>query len=455
MRIIGAMLLAAALSTTHAHASSAQSATTEDSKIDGRETPPGMWIADFAAMQRLTELGESAKKEERFGDAAVYFARASELSANVPSPAGLFTTVAAAEAYVKTGEHDRALDMLDRAAQAGLHHAEYIASNTELAPLHGNKRFETIVAHMRQNAEAFRESHRRAEDAKLIFDDVKRFWTAYDKASEARGTARKASVFREHYLAPGSPGLIDYHWLKTQSMEQLVQKIEDARGYYDGIRERTLEAGEYESVIRNGLRRFIALYPDGSVPDVTFVIGRLTSGGTAGPSGMLIGLDVWSWQEGVPLDGIDAGFQKAIKSFNLDSLPFIVVHEHIHALQQYASSKTVLEGALAEGSADFLAGLALPEQKKPHYYDWGLEREAMVWRRFQSEIDSEDFENWLGNNGADLEEGWYADLGYFIGARICEAYYDQADDKEQAIRDLLFVTDAKAILEASGYAERF
>ena len=44
--------------------------------------------------------------------------------------------------------------------------------------------------------------------------------------------------------------------------------------------------------------------------------------------------------------------------------------------------------ALAEGTADFLAGLALPEAEKPYYYRWGLANEKKVWSRFEKEIDA-------------------------------------------------------------------
>lgn len=61
----------------------------------------------------------------------------------------------------------------------------------------------------------------------------------------------------------------------------------------------------------------------------------------------------------------------------------------------------------------------------------------------------------MRNTGSVEGDDWCADLGYFVGARICEAYYEQAADKQQAIRDLMFVSDPQAILEASGYAARF
>lgn len=406
-------------------------------------------------MQQLVELGDSAEESEKFADAAIYFSRAFSLSDRIPSPVGLYAAMSSARAYMKGGDRKGAIQILKGAAARGSRQADWVANSSDFESLRHDERFKVAVANMRENAVAFHESHRHAEDARLIFDDVERFWKAYDLAAVADNPARKAAIFREHYLAPGTPGLIDYHWLKIHSMERMVERIEKSRGYYDGIRERSLSAKSFVSVIRDGLRRFMALYPEASAPDVTFVIGRMSSGGTAGQTGMLIGLDMWSWEEGVPLEGIEEGYQKAVRNLNLDSLPFIVVHEHIHALQQYGGDSSVLRSAIQEGSADFLAGLALPGQDKPHYYKWGLEREEMIWRRFKNEMSSKKFENWVGNNSVALDEDWHADLGYFVGARISEAYYEKAEDKQQAIRDLVVVHDPKAVLDKSGYAKRF
>jgi hypothetical protein len=47
------------------------------------------------------------------------------------------------------------------------------------------------------------------------------------------------------------------------------------------------------------------------------------------------------------------------------------------------------------------------------------------------------------------------DLGYYMGYRIAQAYYDSASDKREAIRDILAIRDAHEFLKKSGYAERF
>ena len=46
-------------------------------------------------------------------------------------------------------------------------------------------------------------------------------------------------------------------------------------------------------------------------------------------------------------------------------------------------------------------------------------------------------------------------LGYFMGYRIAQAYYERAPDKKTAIRDILRVKNAEDFLERSGYAEGF
>jgi hypothetical protein len=47
------------------------------------------------------------------------------------------------------------------------------------------------------------------------------------------------------------------------------------------------------------------------------------------------------------------------------------------------------------------------------------------------------------------------DLGYVVGARIVQAFYDRADDKAWAVREILSITDYEGFLERSGYAEQF
>jgi uncharacterized protein YjaZ len=54
---------------------------------------------------------------------------------------------------------------------------------------------------------------------------------------------------------------------------------------------------------------------------------------------------------------------------------------------------------------------------------------------FRKEMFGKDYSKWLYNGFSSKERP--ADLGYFIGYRICEAFYDQAEDKEEALNTIL------------------
>ncbi|MEL7160783.1 MAG: hypothetical protein AAFN92_08495, partial [Bacteroidota bacterium] len=59
---------------------------------------------------------------------------------------------------------------------------------------------------------------------------------------------------------------------------------------------------------------------------------------------------------------------------------------------------------------------------------------------------------WLyGGNANKLFPDAPNDLGYWLGFQICSAYYAKAEDKKQAIYDILHIEDFDAFVEASGY----
>ncbi len=44
-----------------------------------------------------------------------------------------------------------------------------------------------------------------------------------------------------------------------------------------------------------------------------------------------------------------------------------------------------------------------------------------------------------------------ADLGYYVGYKICEQFYRHATDKREAVRRILNITDPEAFLTERGY----
>ena len=61
-----------------------------------------------------------------------------------------------------------------------------------------------------------------------------------------------------------------------------------------------------------------------------------------------------------------------------------------------------------------------------------------------------DTSEWLYNQGTATGER-PGDLGYFIGYRIAEAFYERTADKRLALRAIIEVGDSDMFLAQSGY----
>src|SRR5690606_35974094 len=155
----------------------------------------------------------------------------------------------------------------------------------------------------------------------------------------------------------GSPGLEAFTRLRIGDGGKLVAAIDKHPRYYASLRPRIATLQAQVPAIREMLRRMEQLYPEAVFPDVYFLIGRMNSGGTADRAGLLIGVEMFGRGEGVPLDELGEWHRSVVGEF--DSLPGIVAHEWVHFQQDSDTGEepTLLQAALGEGVADFIAEL--------------------------------------------------------------------------------------------------
>lgn len=416
--------------------------------------PPGPAAAGVSleALEGADALYLRAARDHRAGRyarAAPAFGRAAETPGYWRREAALYN---AACAYARAGDAEAALDHLARAVALGFRAPERMAGDPDLRSLHGGARWEGLLEGARTNLERWREERRDPARARVVAEDVERFWRAYDRAARRHSERSRAAVFRREYLEPGSPGLLDFYRLKIGSAEQLAWFVARHPRFYAGVREGTRRAAAAEPEIRAAFVRFRELYPDAVFPDVYLVVGRMSSGGTVSPRGLLVGTEMHGAAPGTRTDELHLGLRRLVAT--VDDLPATVVHELVHAQQSPLRDRTLLAAALREGGADFVAELVRPRRTVPFYRAWGEAHEREVWETFAAEMHQPEWRGWLGNNGT-ATEAWPADLGYFVGYRIAQAYYERAADKPAALRVLLRLEDPAAILRESGYAERF
>ena len=283
--------------------------------------------------------------------------------------------------------------------------------------------------------------------AKLVFSDIELFWEAYDRA----GPGTRAEVLRDEYLKKGSPGLEEFTRERIDNAQSLAAAVEKHPKYYASLRGPSREVPGHEDAIRATFRRLADLYEPAAFPDVYFVIGRMNSGGTLTEKGLLIGVEMYGLAEDTPVDELGNWHRAVVKP--VGDIPYIVAHELIHYQQKYPEEGATLLGmAIMEGSADFVGELISGRTANPHLHEYGDPREAELWEEFKGEMDGEDASNWLYQG--DRAKGRPADLGYYVGYKICRSYYEDAADKKAAIKAIMEIKDFREFLAASKYESK-
>jgi hypothetical protein len=263
------------------------------------------------------------------------------------------------------------------------------------------------------------------DSARLVTSDIALFWSAVDRAPKDS----LADYLQREYLEKASVGVRDFIPGRIMSAEDLAAYVTRNRATYDSVRAAKLDVTKAEAAIRTAFRKLKDIYPDAVFPDVYFVVGRFNSGGTSSKHGLLIGSEMYR---------------------DPASLPGIVSHELIHFQQHYESRK-LLERSFMEGTADFIAELIAGKHINNAAHEYGMAHEPELWKEFSTSFDKTDYFPWMYGRPTD---GKPNDLGYFIGYRIAQAYYNKASDKKQAVKEIITARNGnvRELLAMSGYA---
>lgn len=289
----------------------------------------------------------------------------------------------------------------------------------------------------------------------FITSDIDLFWKAFDNS------ANPASInFEKLYINQGTDGLRDY-----AKQKDLAAALKSTLGYksylnyYDAIRTNTLDVS---ATIDNSKRAFLALeeiYPDTKFFNVYFLVGAMTAGGRVSDNGLLIAVEMFCKNDDTPLSNLSEWHQNVLR--NKEYLSSIVVHEFVHMQQNFQPAnsdfRTALEQSIVEGMADFIAFHLLENQPfmNEHLHAYGDPIEAQIWAEFENQknMNYQDTE-WL-YTGNTTSKGHPADMGYYVGFKILEAYSSTFDTVEEAIATMLAESNYAEILEQCGYAKKF
>lgn len=272
----------------------------------------------------------------------------------------------------------------------------------------------------------------------LVLADAERFAALWS----AHGGQPDAAALRAGYLEPGSPGVGLFTPHRIQSAENLARAVASEGSDYRHAIEHCLPAARaMADEVEQDIARIGQLLGRSDVAPAYVLFGAGNSGGTAGPEGLALGLEVVCRGVASPAEA-----KARLRGFVLHEM----THVHQERVQTAPGQDTLLRQILVEGFADFVMEQASGGRERADLgrEQHGLANEAALWREIQPALPREvGHSDWLYRPAA----GRPADMGYWIGKRICEAYVARATDKQAAMSVLLELREPERILRDSGY----
>lgn len=282
--------------------------------------------------------------------------------------------------------------------------------------------------------------------------DIENFYQAFDSVQTTNNNQKQIDFVQKIYLDNGTLGIkyaIDnsVDGGKKATAKNWADLMQNAKENLIRIRPYLSSLPSQASILNSRFKYFKEQYPNFKNGNVYFFVGLGMFGGRPVDNNVFVGSELYANEKS------DWGV-------------YVVIHEFVHTLQN-RSNDALLAHCLNEGACDFITEVI--SQKNPsetfptanNYIDFGYKNEKAIWTEFKKFIKSNEkgkFFDWLyGNKGRNINDAQVKDLGYFIGYKICKAYYDKSIDKKLAIKEIIEMdvsTDEKArtFLLKSGYA---
>ena len=292
-------------------------------------------------------------------------------------------------------------------------------------------------------------------------EDVDRFWTAYDLIKAEPDSLKQIKLIQTLYFDQGTPGLKALIDKRKYTAEAYVEAINQFPKFWNSVRANTLKCVHYADDIETNIDKLKKVYPDLKPSSVYFTIGAMRTGGQAHKGHVLIGSELALADSNVICSELQPDILREnlcsyFHSNPIDDVVLLNVHEYVHT-QQGDYGEDLLSMAVFEGVAEFVSCLAAEKPSVVPAIAYGKEHAVRVRDRFEKEMFSLHWNDWLYN---DFEnEFGVRDLGYYVGYAICESFYEQADDKAAAIKEMIELdcADHKAVKDfvaKSGYLSK-
>ena len=274
-------------------------------------------------------------------------------------------------------------------------------------------------------------------ESQLIITDLDNFLEAYDQLQPG---VDSIAVLNQYYFDRASAGLKEFILRHGLTPELLIDAMQEDPEEYDQIKEFVSNIEETHKEFLISLDQFSEVLPNAMYPPTYLLVGANRGIGQASKLGQLVTVT------------------RVID--DPDKLMMMIIHELSHFQQAmsiggeqyvalYSTPNNMLGLCLREGGAEFITSLVLnriTQEKSLSYLEENMDD---LKSKFQTDLKDQNTDYWLWGS---LNQNEYPKLlGYAMGHKICETYYNRADDKEKALDDILGITQPEDFLKNSGF----
>ncbi|QEC75887.1 Ig-like domain-containing protein [Mucilaginibacter ginsenosidivorax] len=271
-------------------------------------------------------------------------------------------------------------------------------------------------------------------DFKIVYtSDIDRFWLAYDSVATTSDTAKQMDFIQRLYVDKATPGLNAFMKARNYNAKLWTTLINKYPKFWKSIRSNTLSIKNQVPAITSSIENFRKLYPEMRPAKMYFTIGGLRSGGTTTDDMVLVGAEIATADKNTDASELNDWLKNVFKNQQPSNLVALNVHEYVHTQQKGGDGQLLLAQVITEGAADFIAELVTRKKNNNAYMIYGRGHEQELKEKFLIEMFSGATGNWLYNGSNNP----HADLGYFVGYNICQAYYGHHANKKQAIKEII------------------
>lgn len=274
-------------------------------------------------------------------------------------------------------------------------------------------------------------------EQEIVSTDIDNFWEAYDKIIATKDTILQHNYLNELFISKASKGQKELFEKRNYEPKEYIEAINNYPKFWTSIRENTLNTKSCNVEMIEGVAKLKEMYPEMKPATIYYTMGVFRTPGTGFDNSVLIGCEFALGNTKADVSEFPEQLNHVKKYYEtnpIQNIQFLSVHEYVHT-QQREMVENTLSLALYEGIADFIAYKVTSKEAPFPYANYGKENDEKLRNAFEEEMfNFRKMGLWMWDSNNQFKT---RDLIYYIGFKIAELNYDAAENKTNAIKEMI------------------